>query len=154
MGFGIKMSEIAQRANKKHYEKNKQAIRVKNAGHIANRRFAEKNGYITRTQAAVYLNITAHQIANIIKSKNAVGSICAYTNEMGITFFTENGLEEWMALNKAYYAGLKKLEAPTITFSKSFMLIVEYMRANAGLYIKTAKLLKLKEKELLYKRYA
>ena len=148
------MSNIAQSASKKHYEKNKQAIRVKNASHIANRRFAEKNGYLTRTQAAVYLNITAHQIANIIKSKNAVGNICAYTNETGTTFFTEDGLEEWMALNKNYYAGLKKTSAPTMTFSENFMLIVGFMRANAKLANETTQLVKLKEKAFLYQRYA
>jgi len=148
------MSEIAQTANKKHYEKNKQAICIKNACHQANRRFAEKHGYMTRSQAAVYLDITAHQIANIIKSKNAVGSICAYTNETGTTFFTEDGLEEWMALNKAYYAGLKKTSAPTMTFSENFMLINGYMLANTSLANETAKLLKFKERALLYQRHA
>ena len=148
------MSEIAQTANKKHYEKNKQPICIKNACHQANRRFAEKHGYMTRSQAAVYLYITAQQIANIIKSVNAVGNICAYTNETGTTFFTKDGLEEWMALNKAYYAGLKKTSAPTMTFSENFMLTVGFMRANASLANETTQLVRLKEKAFLYQRYA
>ena len=144
------MSEIAKSANKKHYEKNKVEIRVKNASHQQNRRFAEKNGYMTRTQAAAYLDISAHQVANIIKSKNAVGDICAYTSATGTTFFTEAGLEDWKALNKDYYAGLKKLEAPSMTFSEGFMLIIDFMHANAKLSKETAKLLKIKEKEFIY----
>jgi len=143
-----------QTSAQKHYALNRLEINAKNNAHQKSRRYAENNGFMLRSQAARHLDITVQQLTNVEKSVNSNGQVHVYMDEKGKTYYTEDGIENWLVRNREFYNGLKKRTLNLVSFSEDFMSIVEFMRVNSNLSEEMIQLRTLKEKQDLYARYA
>ena len=137
-----------------HYAKNKTAISAKNACHQKLARFAAKNGYILRTAAAAYLDVTPQQVSNMKNSLQSVGDLHALIYGSSYLYTVES-LEQWKQVNAVYFASIKKLsDIDRMELFENVSLFINFIRANATLSNDMSAIRRAKESLLLHKRYA
>ena len=137
-----------------HYAKNKVAISAKNACHQKLARFAAKNGYILRTAAAAYLDVTPQQVSNMKNSLQSVGDLHALIYGSSYLYTVES-LEQWKQVNAVYFASIKKLsDIDRMELFENVSLFINFIRANATLSNDMSAIGRAKESLLLHKRYA